>query len=337
MRGEALADVARQRLAGRRAHAHARRGARRQLGRRKHRRVQRRDAVEHRGPLLEDAAEHRLRRGALGHQDRRRTRRQRERQRVAQPVREEELRRGEADVVLGEPQDVLRVQHVGPVRVGMRVDGAFRRAGRARRIEPERRLVGVRGSRFPRGSRAGDIGAEIALPRCERSGRIDHPHRLDVVPAALHRLLERRQQRGRYDRGPRAAVRQHERVVVGGEQRVDGDRHDAAVDRAEERDRPIDGVVSEEQQALLAPQPVVAQHLREAAHPIRQFAVGEPRAIVDVGDAPGARRVAADEVRRKVERLRRSGRDGHGACTADGRRRSHGWRRSEARDCIIVR
>jgi hypothetical protein len=93
------------------------------------------------------------------------------------------------------------------------------------------------------------------------------------------------------------------------------------VDRAEKRDGPVDGVVGEQQHALLAAHAARAQHLREPADPVGELAVGKPRAVVDVRDAIGARRIAFDEVSREVERFGRSGRVDHGACTIDDGRR----------------
>ena len=46
---------------------------------------------------------------------------------------------------------------------------------------------------------------------------------------------------------------EHVGEIVGGEQRIDRDRHDARQHRAEERDRPVDAVLHEEKHALLAP------------------------------------------------------------------------------------
>ncbi len=97
-------------------------------------------------------------------------------------------------------------------------------------------------------------------------------------------------------------MRQHVGVIVDGQQRVHGHRHDAGVDRAEERDRPFDAVVREQQHALLAAQAVLLQYRRERANAVLELAVRDARALVDVGDAIRAPRIARDEVRRKVER-----------------------------------
>jgi hypothetical protein len=79
------------------------------------------------GPALEDGRGRR----PFGHQHGRRADAERERQRVAEAVREEQLRRREADVVFAQAEDRRAVQRRGPVQVGVGVDRAFRTPGRA--------------------------------------------------------------------------------------------------------------------------------------------------------------------------------------------------------------
>ena len=97
-------------------------------------------------------------------------------------------------------------------------------------------------------------------------------------------------------------MRQDVRGVVGGQKRIDGDRHDAGMDRTQKGDGPFDAVVREEQDALFATQAMLAQDRRELANPGRELAVRHARAIVDVRDAIGMVGIAGDEVLRKVER-----------------------------------
>src|SRR6185312_16890775 len=66
MRGEPLADVARQRFAGRDTHAQGDVVALRQFGRCEHRGVERRHSVEDARATVDETLEHRLWRGALG-------------------------------------------------------------------------------------------------------------------------------------------------------------------------------------------------------------------------------------------------------------------------------
>ncbi len=113
-------------------------------------------------------------------QHRRRADRHRKRQRVAQPVREEQFRRGVHDVVLAHPEHVLREQLRGANQAGLHVHGALRLAGRARRVQPEAHVVGprrrgvgerrrARGQRRERRMRAGVRAARIGHDEAARS------------------------------------------------------------------------------------------------------------------------------------------------------------------------
>ena len=82
---------------------------------------------------------------------------------------------------------------------------------------------------------------------------------------------------------------EHVGVVVGGEQGVDRDRHDAGEHRAEEGDRPVGAVVHEQHHALLALDAGVLQRGGEAARALVEPAVGERARVVDEGDLVGAR------------------------------------------------
>ena len=166
--------------------------------------------------------------------------RQRKGQGVAEPVGEKQLRRREADVVLAEVQDRLAVELDRPVRIGVRMDGSLGSSGRARRIEPESGFVGA-GAGGPGERRLGfEEGLELDLAEFERMRRARDDHLVDLVVGPGHRGFQRRLQRPADDRGLRARMLEHVGVVVGGQQRVDGDRHDAGEDRAEEGDRPVD-------------------------------------------------------------------------------------------------
>ena len=54
-------------------------------------------------------------------------------------------------------------------------------------------------------------------------------------------------------RGLRPAVFEHVGVVFGGQERVDGDRHDTGVQAAEKTDRPVGAVEHQKQHALFTP------------------------------------------------------------------------------------
>ena len=97
-------------------------------------------------------------------------------------------------------------------------------------------------------------------------------------------------QRLRDDQHPGAAVGEHEAVVLLGHQRIDRNRHDAGLDRAEESGGPVDGVEERNQHALLAPDPERAQHVAEALDALGELAIGPGAARIDVGRlvaAPG--------------------------------------------------
>ena len=174
---EPLADVGRQRLAGRRDEPQGDLVALRQDRGGEHAGEAGRRAVEDRGldaaDLSAPAPEHRFRRWPLAHQQHRRANGEREGQRVAEPVGEEQLRRREADVVPAKPQDRLAVELGGPVGVRLGVDGALRPASRPRRIEPEGGIVGVRAGR-------------------PRERRVSVQERLELDLAELHGLARTR-------------------------------------------------------------------------------------------------------------------------------------------------
>jgi hypothetical protein len=122
-------------------------------------------------------------------------------------------------------------------------------------------------------------------------------------------------------------VRQHVRVVIGGEQRVERDGYDAAVNGPEERNRPFDAVVREQQYALFTAQAVLAQHAGELRDAARELAVTEARAVVDVCDAPVARGVARDQVLREVECRWGCGRSNHDSSLTHVAALIMAWRR----------
>ena len=135
--------------------------------------IQRGHAVEDRRLVLAQPREDRGRRGPLGHQHRRGADRQRKREAVAETVGEEQLRRREDDVVLADAEDRLRVELGGRDQARLHVHGAFRRAGRTRRIEPETGIVAGRRRRRERRARCRhQLGkrAQASGP-CRRSRR----------------------------------------------------------------------------------------------------------------------------------------------------------------------
>ena len=138
------ADMLGQRLGGGDAPAQALRSVlRRAGGIGEHHGVERRRAEEQRRLLAPQHFEDRGRRRAVRQQRGRRADRHRKAHAVAEPVGVIELAGREAHVVLGDAEHGLRIILRGRHRARMHMPHAFRHAGRAGRIEPERDLVGA--------------------------------------------------------------------------------------------------------------------------------------------------------------------------------------------------
>ena len=169
-----------------------------------------RRAVEHGGLDAADAAgpalEGRVGRRPLGHQQHGGAHAQREGQRIAQAVGEEQLGGGEADVVLGQAEHALAVQLAGPVGVGVRMHRALGAAGGAGRVEPEARVVGARARpAWGSGACAARKASNSTSAGCSgATGRdtITLPH---LVIRLDQRGRQRRQQRARHQHRLRAA------------------------------------------------------------------------------------------------------------------------------------
>ena len=300
VRRPALADVAGQGFTGRRTQPQRHLVARGQVGAGQHAAKPGGRAIEHRRLVVHQALEHGLGGGALGHQQRGGADAQRESQRVAQPVGEEQFGGGEHRVFFRQAQHRLAVQFGGPVQVGLGVHRALGFAGGAGRIQPECRLVGV-GVGGIRQALRGQHGVEGGAAVRQRGAGARHHHRPDFVPALSQRGLQRGQQRGRHQRRLRAAVAQHEGVVVGGEQGVHSHRHHARVQRAQKRHRPVGAVVHQQQHAVLAPQADRPQTGCAAADLVFQLAVGQCALVIDQGGLVGPAGVVCDEMGGKVE------------------------------------
>ena len=79
--------------------------------------------------MLAQTLEYGRRRRPLRHQHCRRADRQREDQRIAEPVGKEEFGRRKDDVRFRDSEDWLPVQIGNRLQIGVNVNGAFRRAG----------------------------------------------------------------------------------------------------------------------------------------------------------------------------------------------------------------
>ena len=181
----------------------------------------------------------------------------------------------------------------------MHMHRAFRLAGGARGVEPERHVVAQR----RRGVVLRLVGADDILEQpiafCVKILRIIAGDD-DVleVRALFDQFLEFREQRFRHHQAFGPAVRQHEAVVVLGQQRVDRHGDDAGLQAAKKCDRPVHGVEQRQQHAFFAPYAQTAQCRAEARDAVGELAVGQRAARVDIGGLVGAagREVALQHV-----------------------------------------
>ncbi len=216
------------------------------------------------------AREHRRGGRALGHQHGRRADGERKRERVAQPVREEELCRREHDVVLADAENRLRVELGRLHEARMQVHGSLRRARRSRRIQPEARVVagrrGGRKRRWRRRHQARERKVAAGIGFGGRSGD-DHPRKVRMRTGERR---ERGQERRGNDQRTGATVAQHVIVIGRRKQRVRRDRHDARLDRAEEDGGEIDRVEETEEHPLFGTQPESGERAGAAVRPARR-------------------------------------------------------------------
>ena len=307
VRLEALRDLRRKRLARRRAHAQTHLIAGRQRGIGEHARKARGRTEEHGWSLLwlRPARKDGCRRGPLGHQHDRRADAQGKRQRIAQPVGEEQLGSRKADVVFGQMKNRLAVQLRRPVRIGLRVHRALGLAGRARGIQPEAGIVahGLGGCGQRRVMQQPFV-EQRGIARQRRSlVRAGHPDQPHLVVGLGHCRFQHRQHGAIGKNRLRAAVLQHVGIVVGREQGVDRHRHHARVDCAQKANHPFAHVLHGEQHALLAVNAAGQQSTGHAARLLFELAIGQRAAIVDVGQLVCTRAVGLEQMAGEIERL----------------------------------
>ena len=199
----------------------------------------------------------------------------------------------------------LAVELGSEIRVGVRMHRAFRAPGRARGVQPERRIIAMRAG-GTRHRRVGfDHGFKRDLAEIERGDRMRHDHLADLVITLGQSPLDRRQDIAAGQHGLGARMFEHVGVVVRGQQRIDCDRHDAGIDRAQKRRRPVGAVLHRQQHAFLALDAEIAQGGGDAADAILQIAVAQRPAVVDERRLRSAAAVERQEMRGKIECLRR--------------------------------
>ena len=246
--------LGREHLGGGHGKAQAGEVGRLRLGRLGQRGVERRQAEEHGRPVAGNAVEDGGGARLARQQHARCADREREGDRVAHAVGEEDLRHREAHVALAQPQQVARV---GEVRVGhvvLQVHDPLRPARRARRVHPERHVVAVRvgGVPAPAAARRATVRpAVVATGPAAAASPLMTTRVSSRVPSqavALNRVGESSVRNS--NRRPR--IRQIELQQVGRRQRIDQQRHEARADGAEQRRRIGRRVVEEQQHAVAA-------------------------------------------------------------------------------------
>ena len=163
----------------------------------------------------------------------------------------------------------------------MRVHRRLRLAGRAGSVEPEAYVVADRRRRRHGRAAAGQQFLEALMTVRVRSG----DHDMGEAGAGADRLGEFRVELLRHDQKPGPAVLEHEAVIILGQQRVDGHRDHAGLDRAEEGGGPIDAVEQADENALLAADVERAQRAAEAVGPRGEIAIGPAPARIDIGES----------------------------------------------------
>ena len=221
--------------------------------------------------VLVQQLEHHRRRRPLGIEHGGGADRHREGQRIAEPVGEEQFCRRETDVVLADAEHLRGISIGGRGETGMHVPHALGHAGRARRIEPECRLVGMGRRGRERIALARELVGEFLVAVRVLAG---HDDMFEVRHPPDH-VLHHGQQRFGDEQHPRAAIRQHVGILIRGQQRIERHRHDAGADRAQKHRRKIHGVEHDHRHALFAADAEPAQHVGDAAALLLQIAVGQ--------------------------------------------------------------
>ena len=236
-----------------------------------HRRKQRRHAEEDAGIVAVHQREHGRRRRALGVENRGGADRHRKGQGIAEAIGEKQFRRRQSDIVLADAEHLFGVGLGGGGQARMQMPHALGHAGRARRIQPEGRFVGMRRHRCKCIALARDLVGEFLVPVGVATGNNDM---LEIRHPPDH-VLHHRQQRFGDEQHPGAAIRQHIGVLIRRQQRVERHRHHPGADRAEKHHREIDGVEHDHGDALFAADAETAQHVGDAAALLLQRAVGQ--------------------------------------------------------------
>jgi hypothetical protein len=212
---------------------------------------------------------------------------------IAHAIGEEQLGGGEHHVVLANADDMPAHQSRRCKGRGVSVLDALRLAGRAGCVEPERDFVGKRRRREHVVAAARHKLGEIVhvAAGSSKSGAVIGAT-ADKYYAAQPRQpiedwLQRFGQRRRSDDRRSAAVAEDIGVLLGSEQRIERQRHDAGAHAAPERHRKIDRVVEQKRKPFLRPQPDIEKRGSELAAAHLQGSVGQRPIGVDEGGFAG--------------------------------------------------
>ena len=184
----------------------------------------------------------------------------------------------------------------------MGMHGAFGLAGRPRGIEPEGNLVGMGLCTMGQGAgRIERLDGDIRPAGCSRMGEPRNNDRVWLDRRLVDCLGKRGTQRRGDQCSPRLAVRQHVGIVVGRQERVDGHRHNARIEAAQEAHGPVVVVVHQQQDTVFASQPAREKALRDPPHTIFELPIAQASPVIDEGELFGSVRVDRKEMLRKVK------------------------------------
>ncbi len=122
------------------------------------------------------------------------------------------------------------------------------------------------------------------------------------IRTLLDEFFESRKERLRHDQAFRAAVGQHETVIVFRQKRVDWHRDDSGLQAAEKCGRPVDGIEQRNQYAFFAFYPEAAQRSTKTRNAVGQLAISVCAARIDIGRLVGTarRKIAPKNIGGKI-------------------------------------
>ena len=220
-------------------------------------------------------------------------------ERVAKSVGEEQACHREAAIIRADLEDVPSECLAADDHVVLQMHGRFRRAGRARRVQPEGDVVLRRRGGVEVG---GLLGHQFGQPYLARPRAAGH-YELGQEPEAGPNLLDRRRQLFRHDGDHGAAVVQDVLVVARLEEGIGGNRHCPDFQGAPEGIHEFGAIGEQQQHALLHADADPPERVAAAVGAGKHVAVRDVLAVVPNRDPLGAAlpHVAVHEPRSGVE------------------------------------